>query len=301
MNKEYPKQITIGITAFNCGVYLYDAIRSVLDQNTDQWLGILILDGGADNQTKQIFHEFENPKFQKHFFIKNQGPFGTRSKAIEISKTKWYFQLDGDDILPPNAVSDILKTINKNPEAEFIYGDCEIFSKNTQMVEKPINDDEILCTRPIYNPVSPITVSLFNQIGGFAKGMYINADWDFWLSIYERKIQGAYTNSIIYSCRRRRNNVGHKFMSLRPKIIETIISRHPIFFNNNKRKNKARYNVFNKLARYNRALGKRNEAANYVRKAIEYGESTDTFSSILLEEKMSWFRYLIRRIGRLIY
>ena len=52
------KKITVGITAYNCHKYLLDSIRSVLDQDTDLWMGILILDGDADNQTRKIFQDF---------------------------------------------------------------------------------------------------------------------------------------------------------------------------------------------------------------------------------------------------
>ena len=79
--------ISVGITAFNCAKYLHDAINSVLDQNTDHWSGILILDGGGDWETKRIFKKFDHPKFQKNAFNENQGPYGTRAKAIKLLET----------------------------------------------------------------------------------------------------------------------------------------------------------------------------------------------------------------------
>ena len=79
-------------------------MRSLLDQDTDHWLGIIVLDGGADKETVHIFQEFEHPKFQKYAFNENKGPYGTRAKAIELSKTEWYYQLDGDDLLPKDAI-----------------------------------------------------------------------------------------------------------------------------------------------------------------------------------------------------
>ena len=137
-------KITVGITAFNCHKYLNDAINSVLDQNTDHWSGIIILDGGADKQTRQIFQEFDNPKFQKYVFKENQGPYGARSKAIELSNTEWYCQLDGDDLLTKNAIKLILETIKTNPDAEFIYGNCEHFSERSSEIKTPIKDPKTL-------------------------------------------------------------------------------------------------------------------------------------------------------------
>ena len=94
--------------------------------------------------------------FQKYAFKKNQGPFGTRAKAIELSETEWYYQLDGDDLLPLNAISNILDEIEKNPEAEFIYGNCDHFSHNTSFIKTPIEDPEALCIKPLFTAHSPI-------------------------------------------------------------------------------------------------------------------------------------------------
>ena len=41
-------KITIGITAYKCNKYLNKAIDSVIAQSSNQWEGVLILDGGAD-------------------------------------------------------------------------------------------------------------------------------------------------------------------------------------------------------------------------------------------------------------
>ena len=129
----------------SCNKYLKKAIDSVIAQNSNQWEGGLILDGGADKKTTQIFKLFEHPKFLKYAFKKNQGPYGTRAKAIELSKTDWYYQLDGDDLLPKNAIKLILETIETNPDAEFVYGNCEHFSNNSFRIKTPIKDPGALC------------------------------------------------------------------------------------------------------------------------------------------------------------
>ena len=49
------KLITIGITAYNEGEYLLQAWNSVISQSNNQWQAIMVLDGGADEQTRQIY------------------------------------------------------------------------------------------------------------------------------------------------------------------------------------------------------------------------------------------------------
>jgi len=292
------KKITIGITAYNEGPYLQKAWDSVIRQTDDRWEAVMFLDGGSDKITHKVFDSVSHPALRKIKFKENKGPYPCRTQAMAMAKTDWYFHLDGDDILPPNAIKDVLVTINNNPKAEFINGDCEIFPTNPRKINKPLFDEEMLCYSPLFNAVSAISIKLFNRIGGYNKELFINADWDFWLSVHEINIIGAYTNSKIYKRRMRNDNIGHKFIYHRPEILEKIISRHILFFNSDERKNKARFNVWEKLARYSRSVGNRKEAANFVRKAIKCGNSTPIFESILKEEKMSNMRYFIRRLGR---
>jgi len=300
MNQQSKALITVGITAYNEGSYLKEAWNSVVNQTDNRWEAIMVLDGGADKQTKKIFQQIVHPKLKKYVFEENQGPYGTRIKAIEMSDAKWYYQLDSDDLLPPNAINDVIKAIENNPKAEFIYGDCEVFSNDSTNLIKPLSDEEQLCHKTLFNAASPISKVLYSKIGGYNKSMYINADWDFWLSVYEQHIIGEYTDCMIYKARIRKSNVGNKYMHLRPDIVDQIIKRHPVYFNNDQRENAARFYVLEKLARYYRSIGDRFNAAKNVRLALQYGDSIPVFKSILSEEKMSTFRIFIRKIVRLI-
>ena len=112
--KDINPRITVGITAYRSGKYLKKAINSLLSQTTNAWNGVLILDGGSDKSTKHAYRMFNHQKFQKYEFNSNVGPFGTRSKAIEISNTEWYFQLDSDDLLPPDSIENIINAIKSS-------------------------------------------------------------------------------------------------------------------------------------------------------------------------------------------
>ena len=105
---ELKPLITFGITAFKEGNLLKEAIDSVINQKNELWECILVLDGGADNITSKIFNDFNHHKFKKYKFLDNQGPYRTRTKAIELASTEWYAHLDGDDLLHPNAVKNII-------------------------------------------------------------------------------------------------------------------------------------------------------------------------------------------------
>ena len=75
--------LTVGITAYREGLFLKEAIQSLLNQSIQNWKVIIVLDGGADKLTRKIFNKFEYKNLKKYYFDKNQGPYITRNKAIE--------------------------------------------------------------------------------------------------------------------------------------------------------------------------------------------------------------------------
>jgi len=291
-------KITIGITAYNCHKYLKDAINSVINQSSDKWLGILVLDGGSDKKTTKIYNEFKHPKFEKYKFEKNKGPYGTRTKAIILSKTEWYYQLDGDDLLPPNAIEDVIDIIEKTPNAEFVYGNCKHFDEKKSFIKKSIDNPEVLCYTTPFNGQSPIKKSLYTKIGGYTSKLYHNADWDFWISAYEFGIKGVGIDNVIYSRRIRPNNIGSVYAHDKPKNVEIVIKRHPQYFHNVYRKNLARFKVNEFLARYFKSMSNRRQAYVYALKALEYGEKTHSINEILKENNMNIVRYFIRQIAK---
>ena len=294
-------KISVGITAYKNSKYLLEALNSLINQSVDSWEGIFVLDKGADLKTKKIFNSFEHPKILKHKCRNHKGAEQARHEAIKLSSTDWFFQLDSDDKIPPYAISEILNKISKNPNAEYIYGPTMHFSKKSSYIMPPSNDPEVLTSSALFSAIMPIKIAMYFRIGGYAKELkYFAADWDFWLSVYEKKIVGAETKKILYHRRNHAHNVIARNMSQWPEVINIIIARHPKFFCNKKRKRKALYSVYEKLARHYRIKRKRKRAAFYAKIALQNGASTTTLQEILIEEKMSKVRYAMRLMGKLL-
>jgi len=291
--------ITIGITAFNEGELLSEAWNSVLNQITDNWETVMVLDGGGDKKTRKVFDSIQHLTLTKYSFSENQGTYTCRTKAIELTETEWYFHLDADDLLPSNAIDLVLNHIKDNPEAEYIAGACKHFGQGPDQIRYPEIDPELLVISPHFFAQAPITKKLFTKIGSYhIPRHFFHADWDFWLSVYEKKITGHIMDEVLYERRRRNDGITWQNIEALDKGLELIIKRHTIVFNSNIRKRKARYNLYEKLARQYKSIGKRNKAAKFARKALNYGNSIQAFDTIFQEEQMLYLRYLIRRLGR---
>lgn len=292
-------KITIGITAFNEKKLLLEAWKSILNQSSEHWEAVMVLDGGGDKQTKKCFNSINHPNLTQVSFSKNMGAYNCRTKAIELSKTDWYFHLDADDILPENAIDIVIKNILEYPHVEYIAGACKNFFSGPDQIMYPEDNPEILTTRPLFIATSPIKISLFKKLGGYyIPNNFFHSDWDFWLSVYEQKIKGVKINEVIYNRRRRNNSLTWKNLHNLPQGLEKIIMRHPDFFSINNRKKNARYDLYVMLARHYKSIGKRKLALKCATRALEYGEKPPVFDVAIEEMRMNIFRYMLRRIGK---
>ena len=112
--------LTIGITAYNEGQYLLEAWDSIINQTTNNWEAIMILDGGSDIKTEKVFDDISHPSLRKIKLGENNGPYHCRTLAINNTNTEWYCHLDADDLLPQNMVKNIHVIIDKYPNMQYI-------------------------------------------------------------------------------------------------------------------------------------------------------------------------------------
>ena len=47
----------------------------------------------------------------------------------------------------------------------------------------------MLCQKPLFIGQSPITTDLYWKLGGYTRELINNNDWDFWIKVYEKKIE----------------------------------------------------------------------------------------------------------------
>jgi glycosyltransferase involved in cell wall biosynthesis len=295
--------ITIGITAYHEGVWLEECWQSVVAQTDPRWEAVLVLDGGADEETRKIFEQIDHGNLIKIACEENIGPYPARRVAIETARTGWYAHLDADDRFPPLAVEIILDAIQANPEVDFVFGECLYFGDGQCKLNQIGSIDiEQLTNSPVIPGVSPIRVDLFHRVGGFAPELASGgADWDFWAGVFESGAKGARAGGTIYERRVHDDSVGTRRELGQVAVAEIIIRRHPTFFSTEERRRRCLGFAHERVALAYRAQRKRKEAGHHACKAMEYGFESERLNEIVRESQMSWWRYLLRRTAAKLF
>ncbi len=293
-------KITIGITAYRVAKYLEECWQSVLDQTNDQWEAILVLDGGNDSETIELFNKIEHPNLRKFALTKNEGPYATRVLAIENTRTDWYCHLDDDDSLPHDMVQNLYHHLKKHPDDDFIYGHSQYFGENeNRLVLAKTPGSEQLLYKTLFSATAPINLRLYKKLGGYCEELkWIDFDWDFWIGANEINAKGNLLDKVIYNRRVRKGNSGNTYFYQRPRVVEIIIKRHPIFFNSEEKKVKCRSKVFELVAREYRIRGDREKAKHFAELSIANKRSTKGLRGIIEEGNMPIWRYWLRTLAR---
>ena len=279
--------ITIGITAYREGDWLAECWASVLSQSDDRWDAVLVLDGGADQRTREVFNSLDHPKLRKFEMPSNVGPYPTRNRAFELTKAPYHFYLDGDDQLAHDSVEKALQTFARNPDAAFVYGDYACFGLINEVWQFPatVSAAAVIEGQPV--PCGCVyKTSTWKALGGFATELARgNADYDFFIGALENGFVGCHCGGIFYRYRRSDAlTVSRTYGRRYHETHETMVRRHPVFFDDRRRRNRFLALGYRRAAVANAAAGDAKLAVRLAWKAIRHGLWRDQGLQIIILE-----------------
>ena len=124
-------KVSIIVPLYNSEKYIASTIKSIKNQDSQDWELLLIDDGSTDN-TKAICKTFvENDTRIKYYKQpKNLGASEARNTGIQKALGEYLAFVDSDDVIEPNFVSKLVKTAEKH-NADVVWCNYyEVFPNN---------------------------------------------------------------------------------------------------------------------------------------------------------------------------
>lgn len=126
MNEQ---KVSIIMPAYNAGLYIGEAIQTVIQQTHLNW-ELLIIDDGSTDETASIVRAFQDERI--HFFSQsNAGVSAARNKGLQNMSGTYFCFLDADDLMPEESLASRLSVFRQNPETSFVDG--KVFVKNENL------------------------------------------------------------------------------------------------------------------------------------------------------------------------
>lgn len=179
-------KVSIIVPCYNQGIYLSEALDSVLKQTYQNWECIIINDGSTDS-TETVANEYchKDNRF-RYIYQNNQGVCAARNNAIHSSSGEFILPLDSDDRIAPTLLEKSVKLMESDSHIGIIHSKSELFGDVHGLYLVPeYSIDRMLLDNCIHN-TSMFRRPDYDKTKGYNPCMSEGIeDWDFWLSIIE--------------------------------------------------------------------------------------------------------------------
>lgn len=193
--------------------YFIELINSIKEQTYSNW-EICLADGSEKKQKYlEDILKLYSDKIKYKFIGTNKGISGNTNEALKMATGDFIALVDHDDLLPRFALYEIVKAINNEPQADFIYSDEDKFVEengiNIRMLPH-FKQDYALDTLRSYNYICHFTVikkELIDKIGNFRSEYDGSQDYDIILRATENANKILHIPKILYNWRINENSV----------------------------------------------------------------------------------------------
>ena len=185
--------LSIVMAVFNGGSKVNEAIRSLLDQEYQDWDLVIVDDGSVDN-TYQILQRFSHLDNRIKILRNpcNQGLAFSLNKGIEAAKTPYIARMDADDWAFPERIRIQMEFMVAHPEVDVLgAGAIDVDEKGRIIgTQLPREFHKGLVSRifkenPFIHPTTMIRRHVYEELGGYNKAWLWAEDYDLWLRGYK--------------------------------------------------------------------------------------------------------------------
>lgn len=135
--------VSVNVLMYNSSKYILETLESIKAQ-TYQNIELIMSDDKSTDNTVQICEKWiakNKDRFASYQILvpdHNTGQSGNYNRAFRAATGEWIKEIDGDDLLLPNCLTDFVEYVNEHTEAKYVFGTMTCFVKKNKKCSKSI-------------------------------------------------------------------------------------------------------------------------------------------------------------------
>lgn len=171
---NYPR-LSIIIATYNSGKTINTALRSVMEQDYQDW-ECIIVDGASKDDTIEIVKEYETKDSRfRHISEPDRGIYDAFNKGWRLARGEWIHYLGSDDSLTKEGMAQVAKELDENYAV--VTGDVYIH-KIDNTIKPQLCEGFRGCHQGVL-----MQRKVFDIVGGFDEKYKIMADYELLLRV----------------------------------------------------------------------------------------------------------------------
>lgn len=179
--------VSVVIATYNMGLYLSDAVASVLGQTWDN-LEIIVVDDGSTDDTAKRMQAFAGDPRVRYIPTENQGQPKAKNRGLKEAKGDFIAFCDADDLWSRQKLTVQLKQFD-NPKVGVVYSEVSYIDQEGDTVQKAVPyerhsgrvTNELVIKNFIPFGTAVIRRACLEKNGYFDENLPMGIDWDLWL------------------------------------------------------------------------------------------------------------------------
>lgn len=201
---EYKPKISIVVPMYNTDETFFEKLIESLEKQTYSNWELCLADGSEEKNEnlKKYYEGKENIKYK--FLNSNKRISENTNEAIKLATGDFIGFLDHDDILSQDCLYEVVKTINKIKNVDFIYSDEDKIDEQGERFEpyfKPDFSPETLQCNNYITHFVVVKKDLLKKVGNLNSKFNGAQDFDFVLRATEKANKVCHISKVLYHWR----------------------------------------------------------------------------------------------------
>ncbi|MFB0845126.1 glycosyltransferase [Paenibacillus oleatilyticus] len=224
--------VGIVIPCYNYGVYIEEAVDSVL-KSTYKTIEIIIVDDGStDLYTIEVLSKMEAKPLTKVVRRVNGGLSAARNTGIRYTQAQYILTLDADDKIESTFIEKAVWILEHKNDVAYVYSLVQLFGEENKIWRTFRAPLSYLKFRNVVPATIVMRKECWEAVGGYDESMRDGyEDWEFILRLAKSRFFGFHINETLFYYRKHKGSMLEGSKKKDAKLKKLIISKHPDMYN----------------------------------------------------------------------